>query len=588
MVEGSYGFIRIGRKYVSDDSFDQEIVVKNIPNPDSVVWDPDCKEADWSDAEYCFVLDPMPKDEFKRRFPKAEIRDFTGEEARVAPDWIHERTVLVAEYWRVEIDEARLYLLPNGEVTDDLKPHRNAIRSRVVEKKTVVQYITNGIEILERTEQPGQLIPIIPFIGLERWIDDGSGPKRKLFSLVRLARDPQMSLAYLCSLEMEEAGLTPKVPYIGYKGQFESDAETWETVTKVPHAYAQVDPMVDGATGQVLPLRQRQQFTPNFQSYEIAKDACQRAIQAAMGISPLPTAAQRANEKSGVAIERIQSQQNLGAFHFSDNFDRALMYAGRVIESWIPATYDTERDIAIRHPDDSHQIVRINTPEPYLDPKTNQAQHFTTEEGDHDIAVSTGPSYESQREEAADFLNTLIQNLKGLPVPPPQASELLSLAIRMRQLGPLGEQMADIVSPKQQGQVPPEAQAAIAQAQQQNQALYAYIQKLQQELQKLQLEKQAKVLDNQARMNIARMQIEAGITEAEIEAKSQQQSERNEFVGDMWQQLHSQAHETALQVDQQQHEQALAQQQQNAQAQQASDRQFQAQQAEQQQDRDQE
>jgi hypothetical protein len=42
-----------------------------------------------------------------------------------------------------------------------------------------------------------------------------------------------------------------------------------------------------------LPLPRRQAFTPNFQEYEIAKDSCRLAIQAAMGISPLPTAAQR-------------------------------------------------------------------------------------------------------------------------------------------------------------------------------------------------------------------------------------------------------------------------------------------------------
>ena len=39
-VESSYGFFRVMTKYVSDDSFEQDIDVQYIPNPNSVVLDP--------------------------------------------------------------------------------------------------------------------------------------------------------------------------------------------------------------------------------------------------------------------------------------------------------------------------------------------------------------------------------------------------------------------------------------------------------------------------------------------------------------------------------------------------------------------
>jgi hypothetical protein len=569
MVEGSYGFARVSRRYKSDESFDQEIVLKTIANPDSVSVDPDCKEADWSDMRDAFVLDPMSHDEFKRRWPNAEIKDFSAEHMRVAKDWIQDKQVLVAEWWRVEIEPGFLYLLADGSSVRELKPGQNAIKRRPVERKKLVQRFTNGIEILEETEQPGELIPIIPFIGMQRFIDDGSGAKRKLYSLVRLARDPQMSHAYLCSQEMEEAGLTPKTPYTGYTGQFETDKEAWETVTKIPHAYLQADPIVDQATGQVLPLPQRQQFTPNFQAYEMAKDSCRRAIQAAMGINPLPTAAQRGNQKSGVALERIEQQQEIGSFHFVDGYDRALEYAGRVIDGWIPATYDTEREEALRKPDDSHQMVKLNTEEPYLDDKTQALEHHVIDDSNHDVTISTGPSAQSQRDAADTFLEQLIGNLHQLPLAPPQMAKLLAMAIRMKQLGPQGDEMADIVSPPDQGQqLPPQAQQAMQQAKQESQALYAHVQQLQAEVQKLQLEQKAKVIDNQFKLGIERMKIEAGIAEAEIATKAQSASERNQFVADSWSQLHGQAHEAALQADDQAHQQGLADQQAQLQAQQ--------------------
>lgn len=571
MCEGSYGFFRISRRYVSDDSFDQEIVEKGIPNPDSVLIDPDAMEPDWSDQKYSFVLDPMDKEEFKRKWPNAKVQDFSSEDMRVAPDWIKEDKVLVAEYWEVAtVESYTLHLLADGTTTTKPKGNQRSIRQRTVDVKGLKQYFTNGIEILEETDQPGDEIPIIPMIGLERWVDEGSGPKRKINSLIRLARDPQLTLAYLSSQEMEEAGLTPRTSFVGYKGQFDSDQEAWATSTKIPHAYLQADPIVDGATGQVLPLPTRPQFTPNFQEYEVAKDSARRAIQAAMGISPLPTAAQRNNEKSGVALEKITDAQNLGSYHFINSFDRALCYAGRVILKWIKVTYDTEREVALRKADGTHKVVTINTQEPYFDEKSQQMEHFDTTEGEHYPDISTGPSHQSQMEDAAEFLDQLISNMQNLPVAPPQAAKLLSLAIKMRNLGPLGDQMAEIISP--QDQTGQQAMALAQQAQLQNQQMQEALQKMGLEIQQLKIEKAGRVIDNQAKMQLKRMDIEAALAEAEISTKAQQQSERTEFVGDMWSQLHDQAHEAAMQKDQQsheaamtaaeqQHEQALAQQQ---------------------------
>jgi hypothetical protein len=554
-LEGSYGFIRIGRRYVSQDidgPDDQEIVISNIANPDSVLYDPDCKKADWSDPRAVFVLDPLDVDEFKRQYPNARVTDFSEEDRRVAKDWLQDKQVLVAEYWRVEVTR-----------------QWNTRHTRQVEKKKVVQYITNGVEILERNPQPGEHIPIIPFLGLERWVDEGAGPVRKLFSLVRLARDPQMSLAYLVSLEMEEGGLTPKTPYLGYVGQFETDKEAWDTATKIPHPYLQVDPIPDSSNGAPLPLPQRVQFTPNFQAYEMAKDSARRAIQSAMGISPLPTSAQRDNQKSGVALEKIQQSTAIGSFHFVDNYERALKFAGRVIDEWIPVVYDTERDVAIRKPDDTQQVVRINTEGPYPHPETNEPQHFPVEDSDHDITISTGPSDDSQRDAVRDFLDTLIGNLGNLPVAPPQAAKLLSLAIQMKQLGPKGDEMAEIISPTDnaQQQIPPQAQAAIAQTQQELQAMHAYAQQQEQKVKELEQERQAKVIDNEYRLRIEQMKIEADLAKAEILTKAQSIEERLQFVEDAWKQLHQQQADQQQQAQDQQHQQQmkaaeLAQQQQ--------------------------
>jgi hypothetical protein len=549
MYEGSYGFFRIARKFVLDDpadddphAFDQEILIKPIPNPDSVIYDPDCKEADWSDAQWCFVVEPMAKEEFKRRYPDAQKKDFSADDLRVAKDWLQDKQVLVAEYWKVEVSEVRTI-------------ERDGLKRRV-EKKRLRQYVTNGVEILEKSDQPGKEIPIPAMIGLERYLDEGGGPKRKLFSLPRLARDPQMSLAYLVTLEAEEAGQTPKTPYLGYRGQFETDADAWETLNKVPRSFIQVDPVIDETNRSVLPLPRREQFVPNFGAYEVAKDSARRAIQAAMGISPLPTAAQRNNEKSGVALEKIQNSEAVGSLHFSAGYDRAITRAGRIIDSWIPVVYDTEREEWLHKADDTRRRVRLNTEEPYVNPETGQSEHYPIGDEEHDVTVSAAPDYDSQRQAVSDFLDNLIANLGKLPIPPPAAAKLFSLAIKMKELGPKGDEMAEIISPEQ-GDQSQQLQGMQQQMQQQGQILQA----MQAELQKLQLEKAGKVIENQGKMALEDKKLENDLAKAEITTKAQSAEERLKFVEDMWRQLHSQAHDAGTQAADQAHERQQAEQQ---------------------------
>jgi Phage P22-like portal protein len=591
MVEGSYSFFRIGRRYVSDDIesddpglFDQEIVIKPISNPNSVLYDPRCKEPDWSDAKACFVLERVPKQEFKLRWPHARMTDFSWVNYDYAADWLFDQDVLVAEYWRVETTRVKRYLLEDGTVV--FHPRGRPVdKWRWVEQRCVKQYITNGVEILEKPEdpEPGTIIPIIPMIGMQRFRDSGGFSRRELFSLVRLARDPQLSLAYLNSQEMEEAGLTPKSPFLGYKGQFDSSRTMWSNVTKIPYAFLEADIPDNWPVGQVPPLPQRVPFTPNFQSYEVAKDSCRRAIQAAMGITPMPTAMQRASEKSGVALERIENMEALGSFHFVDGYDRAIRLAGRVIDQWIPAVYTRQRTKHVRKPDDSYRRIELNTEAPYADHKTGAPVHFPVDDVDHSISISSGPSVNSQRDAVSKFLDGLIGQLPQLPISPPQAAKLLALAIQMKNLGPKGDEMAEIISPTEGSPDQSQQQLAMAQGQLQQQGIL--IQQLQAELQKLTVERQAKVVEGEyklltermrteANLLIERLKVDAQIATAEVQTKSQIINERIAAIDELNKQSRDQTHEATLQEQQQQHEVRLAQQeylQQSMEAQQGRD-----------------
>lgn len=612
MIERSYGFAVIRTEFKDYDSFDLEIVIKPILNPDVVLLSPDYKQPDASDVPDGFVLERITRRSFKAKYPTAKITDFTDEQmdAPGTRDWVTNKTVQVGEYWKVEYDREKLLLVEAMPRSQELiiltekqykrKKQRlgEVRRERTVEKPRVMQYMTNGLEILDDIPWQGSRIPIISCLGPERWETEGGNSKRSLLSMVRFARDPQMLYDFLATQECEEAGMVPKVPFVGAKGQFDSDKEVWEEINKVPHSFVQYDFVIDGATGLSLPAPARPQYQANFQQYELAKDSAGRSLQASMGISALPDAAQRRNQKSGVALEKIDDMESLGSFHFVDRYENGfLANMGYQLNELITPILDTQREQPVSLPDGKRDVLHIigKTSHPLdeqgnydteglpLDEKTGEpVAHIHTGKGDFDTTISTGPAEASEREEQGNFVDQLIENGPNLPQPGTPAAKVLALGIRMRPtLGPIGQQIADVFDPPPTDNLPPEARAVVAQ-------LQGQMQQLQQENAALHADRAGRVLEQQTKVHIEQMRSDVAKFEKHLDyitkvvvAQLAKQSKADETVAQMDAQkeltklgldhdqidrAHDAAHEVAMAGVNHQQAQDLAAQQQAAQA----------------------
>ena len=567
-VDRSYGFLRIVPRYVKNPStsggtgsaFEQELVIEPMVNPDLVTPDPDALRPDGSDMRWAVIRERYTMTEFKRRWPSATVTDFSPDLAKIAPKWLDSQGIYVGEYWTIETTQKVLLLVRaavgNVEVfEDDLekKAYRHlasapVLKHRDVTIPTVKQYLTNGLEILERTDWPGLSIPLVCCYGQVLYVDDGSGAKRKILSMVRLARDPAMLYCYYRTTEAELTGMTPKTPFIGYEGQFRGHEERWQKAPFEPVPYLEVKPTTAGTGTQVLPLPQRQPYDPPIQAMEMGAESARRAIQAAMGIAPLPTAAQRMNEKSGVALDRINDAEQQGSFHFVDHYDGALARVGVLLNELIPHYYDTAREVAVRDAMGKTALIRINDPSA---PGANGQPPPATTLGDHDVTITTGPSFDSERAQASDFADKLVQNPQVFPL-------LAPLVIKLKNLGPVGDEMARILEAVQ----PPEVRALMsgplpAPAQAQIQALTAQLNQLKQALALGQAKQQAQIavakLNNASREKIAGINAQAGLAEAEVKAGIEDQKRRIDILEAMI----GVEKETRLEAQQQGHEARL-------------------------------
>jgi len=544
-VTGSYGFGRVTARYVSPSSFDQELVMDWFPNPDLVTPDPDFLKPDLSDCKYWFVLEPWRHDEFRAKFPKATIQNFDADLISKNAGWLTNETVLVGEYWTIEHVDGKLYQLRDPQTGEEMpftwypglkksgqpvpEPDESLVARRSngqpavrdVQVPKVMKYITNGLEFLETVEWPGKYIPLVGCLGKVVYVGTNeSNVKRQIHSLIRMGRDPYMLWCYYKSTEAELVGMTPKTPYIGYVGQFRSRASEWQTVNHAPLPYVEADAKTEATGEALLPLPVRQQYSPAIEPLEIGGESARRSIMSAMSGAPLPTSAQRRNEKSGVALKQIEASAQRGTAHLVHHLDQMITRFGLILDDLLDHYYDTMRDVTVRDPGGKVEQVRINDPS---DPKSLKFGAGY----EHDVTISVGPSQDSEREAASDFADMLASNPQVFPLLGP-------LIIKLKNLGPIGDEMADLLKFMQ----PPEVRAAEDAKKNGGQAppippeVQQKIAAMEQELGKLQQMLQTDAAKQQASVAIAQGKAATDLERTKIDAAAKIEVERIRAASD--------------------------------------------------------
>lgn len=463
-VTGGFGYFLITTDYASDDSFDQDIVIERVVNPLTIYGDPYSKSADSSDWNTAFVTEMLSQDEFKRKYPGADTSNF---EAQHDKDllWFQDDKVRIAAYWtRAEVEKALLKMSDGSvmyadayeKIKDILDIQQIVVTgTRQTNGYKVTQHILNGAEVLETNKWTGKYIPIVPVYGDELNIEG----ERHFMSLVRFAKDPQQMFNYWRTASTELVALQPKMPFIGPKGAFNTDADKWSTANTVSHAYIEYD-------GAVPP--QRQGFTgPPAAALQEALNASDD-MKSIMGLFDASLGA-RSNETSGRAIIARQREGDVSTFNFIDNLSRAIRHAGRIIVDLIPHVYSTERIVRVIHEDGANQLVQLNKPFPAMPPENpenadpKEIQEFVqgmtklydVTVGKYDITVEAGPSYTTKREESAD---QMMQMMQAMPQAAPFIADLVAKNLDWPGAEDIAKRLKAMLPPQIQGQNPVVAQ----------------------------------------------------------------------------------------------------------------------------------
>jgi len=408
---GGFGAWRVTTDYADDSAFEQDIFIREIRNPFSVYFDPAAQEWDRRDGMFAFVTNLISRDEFKARWPDKDIVDFEGAQAPDwHRDWYMEDKVRIAEYWCKKPHTKTICLMSDGSTVDkaEVEPvldelaamGKTIIREREVKSYKVYQHIVGGEGDLEPpTEWAGKFIPIVPIWG-ELINVDG----RDVYSgMVRHSKDPAKAYNFNRTALIEQAANQPLAPYLVTPKQIEGYEGIWGEVLSENFPYLPVNP--DSAMPGGLPQRIAAP-QPNVAALELARlDA--EDIKATTGIFDASLGA-RSNETSGRAILARQQEGDTANFDIVDNLARGIKFTGEIIIDLIPKIIDTARTVRIIGQDGSEKAVKVN--QEVLDEQTGQPVKLNDlSRGKYDVAVTVGPSYATQRLEAAEMGLNMLQ-----------------------------------------------------------------------------------------------------------------------------------------------------------------------------------
>ncbi len=498
-VYGGMGFIRVITDYVSEDSFEQEPRIVAVHNTESVYIDPMSKALDGSDNTRALVKSWVDREQLIKEHGDDAVRDFDTDLSDML-SWYNQsdKKVLVAEYFTLDQEEKELCLLGDGTTKwkSDVIAGEHVIKTRKSAKKVINWYKVSGNKVLDRTIFVGQLIPVVPVYGEVTWI----GEDRHVFSLVHFAKDPARLFNYWKSTEAHQLSEMSDAPYVAAVEQIAGYEEEWKHPKGLRVLHYNYK---DDQTGQQLPPPQRVGFPGSPSGVLNAAMGAQQSIVDVLNMHA-PAMGSSQSDQSGVAIGKLQTQQETSNFHFPDNLNKSIAQIGRILIPQYQAFYTEEHIKRIIGDDGKPQTVTLNQPmqpnQPLQKGQTLSKNGWLNDltVGRYDVRMQTGANYNTQRQETASVLQQLVradpslmQKAGDLILRSLDGVGIAEIADRVeRSIPPQLKNDPNAPGPNGQPPLPPEVQQHIQQAD-------ATVQQLQQQLGQL----QAAVTDKQAERN---------------------------------------------------------------------------------------
>lgn len=414
-VAGGFGEIMLLPEYEADNSFDQVLRLHWIPNPLTVVRDPESTDPCGGDAQWAMEGGRISTDKYAAEYPDTVESTFSM--SRDSLGWYTDGQVRVVNYFERNPVSKVIALLSDGRVIDYTKKEK-AVEEHLARTKqeaaTVKQIRTvktykiryvkcDGSAILKGPiEYDWKRVPIVRVPG--RYINIEG--KQKLQSLIRHSKDAQRAYNFQSSDAIERSALVPKARYFVTPKMILGFEDLWNSSNTAPRIYMPYNIDKDAPNGG-MPFREQPIDVPAG-AIAMAQKAAQD-IQATTGyFDPALGNADDMNRVSGKALVTHTRRSDLGSHEFISNYGLALKLLATMGIDMATSVYDTERVIRCIGIDGVDKLITVNG-------QTDTGELMNDlKAGSYDCDITLGPSYQTARQESLATLLDAAGSVPGL------------------------------------------------------------------------------------------------------------------------------------------------------------------------------
>lgn len=421
-VTGGMGAIELCAEYENEeDPLDERMKITFKPVFDSqscVFWDPNAKEYDKSDAEWCGLSYTMTPEAYKAKWDKAAPSSVEKIESGQWQDWWTPDAVTICRWFEVRTDKIDVIGYKNpftmeqsiyysdeiADIEDELAEKGFLeVGRRQVKKKRVYCGIFDGEGWLEEPKRiPGSYIPVCMQYG-KRWFIDNveriEGHATKAMDAQRL---DNLMVSMLADTATQGNESTPIVDI----DQISGLERVWANRNKTRPAYLPLKSIKDKQGNIIAPANvsgytQPPQVSPALATLLQYTGAAIQEITGASNMQSLPS------NLAEDTVESIFSRADMQSYIYMDNAAMTMRYVGKVWLSMAKEVYGSSQELTMQDEEGNRTFGDLSAG--VVDRTTGKTVMLNDlATANFDVEVDIGESFTAKRDAVRrDLLNLL-------------------------------------------------------------------------------------------------------------------------------------------------------------------------------------
>lgn len=395
-------------KFKEEWSFDQSLVVEDIPNAINRVWVSNTSvKADSSDSDVAYVMTSVSTNSYKEQFPEGKA--ISIDDADLGEHWDQYKPDVIVfgeRYYKKETTRI-VCQLSNGEIVekddnfekikDEYKAQGITVsrEKKVKDFKIYHRFFDGGGMLSEERETVFRTMPVVTVYGNHELLGESS--KITYSGITLKEMDYQRVFNYAKSREIEEGALAPRKKLVMTKKMAKGNEAQISALNVSADPVLFVNPDSEWTAG--VQEIGGAQVNPNLAN--LANDMAM-GMQITGGTNNAMNG-QYAGRMSEDAL-RMQIDRGTGATRkWVNSLVHGIKRTCEILVQTIPSIYDTKQQFMILGEDGSEEMVMLND-EVYDNQTQKMVRVNTLNKGQYKVFCDAGPAFANKMEAGLDAM----------------------------------------------------------------------------------------------------------------------------------------------------------------------------------------